>query len=150
VKQAESKLQREIRKHLKENYGGFWFKTHGSMFQMTGLPDIIGCLNGLFIGIEVKWPGKDLQPQQRTVSRMIKRAGGICFRAFSVDSADRKLRRELVNKYEAIKNQTLQLPEKGCKKGSRKKILRVICGDRDRQDSHDLVNPNKVTPKRRY
>ena len=54
MKQPESRLQSKIRKALEDKVGGFWFKMHGSLFQMVGLPDLIGCVEGLFFGLEVK------------------------------------------------------------------------------------------------
>lgn len=55
-KKAESRLQQRIRKALLKEVGGKWFKVHGSAFQESGQPDIIGCVDGLFFGFEVKVP----------------------------------------------------------------------------------------------
>jgi hypothetical protein len=50
-----------------------------------GIPDIIGIINGRFIGIEVKI-GKDRQSaDQKEVEKEIKEAGGIYFIAKSYD-----------------------------------------------------------------
>ena len=50
---AEDSDVDRILKVLKE-VGGIWFKTPRSPFIHAGTPDIIGCLCGWFIGIEVK------------------------------------------------------------------------------------------------
>lgn len=54
---------------------------------MVGLPDLIGCVKGRFVAIEVKLPGKErnLKPIQKLVIRMIVRAGGIAFMSTSVE-----------------------------------------------------------------
>jgi Holliday junction resolvase len=52
---TESQLTTQILKALRKE-GGFWFKVHGSAYQVTGLPDIIGCYKGRFVGFEVKLP----------------------------------------------------------------------------------------------
>jgi hypothetical protein len=46
----------------------------------AGVPDIIACLNGKFIGIEVKRPGKFPTPIQCGVLQRIRLAGGfVCW-----------------------------------------------------------------------
>ena len=59
--------------------GGFWFKVHGSAFQEAGLPDLLGCVTGLYIGIEVKAPGKisEVTPIQQYRLSQITAAGGL-------------------------------------------------------------------------
>ena len=73
----ESKLTTLILKALKK-HGGFWFKVHGSAYQTTGIPDIIGCYRGRFIGFEVKIPGKEntLSRRQRLQLVRIVQQGG--------------------------------------------------------------------------
>ena len=53
--------------------------------QRRGVPDIIGIINGRFIGIEVKI-GKDRQSaDQKEIEREINDAGGVYFIAKSYD-----------------------------------------------------------------
>lgn len=68
AKKAESRLHQRIIKALKK-HGGKWFKVHGSAFQESGQPDIIGCCYGLFFGFEVKIPltGKPSELQLETL-----------------------------------------------------------------------------------
>lgn len=56
--QAESKLSRKIMARLRLE-GYFCFKVWGSDHTMAGLPDIVVCANGAFVGLEVKMPGKE-------------------------------------------------------------------------------------------
>lgn len=78
MSQAESKLSRRIMDALRLE-GYFCFKVHGSEFMMAGLPDIIVCANGQFIGLETKLPSarKNVSPKQAYVHTQIQHAGGI-------------------------------------------------------------------------
>lgn len=69
AKKAESRLQQKIKKDLRSEVGGKWFKVHGSGFQEAGQPDIIGSVEGFFFGFEVKVPcdGKPSELQLQTL-----------------------------------------------------------------------------------
>jgi hypothetical protein len=62
---------------LKEN-GIFAFKVHGSALMMAGLPDIIACVDGKFVGLETKLPEtrKNTSAIQDRVHQLIELAGG--------------------------------------------------------------------------
>ncbi len=49
----ESDFSRELRKSL-ESRGGYFIKMVGGPFVTPGIPDIVGCFKGRFIGIECK------------------------------------------------------------------------------------------------
>jgi len=72
---SETRLVKTILKVLREQ-GGWWIKTHGGPFQERGLPDILGCFNGRFIGIEVKKPGEEASLIQKYVMKEIEEKGG--------------------------------------------------------------------------
>ena len=74
----ESSLTRSILKALQRR-GGFWFKVHGHPGQRRGIPDIIGCYKGRFIGLELKVPDRRdrVTELQRQVLEEISQAGGI-------------------------------------------------------------------------
>ena len=74
----ETRLMTKILKRLRAE-GGWWFKTHGSVYQMAGLPDLVGCHLGHFIGLEIKTPGKEHEtsPRQEHTMNRIRKAGGI-------------------------------------------------------------------------
>ena len=75
--QAESKLSRDIMRVLRLE-GWFCFKVHGSEHMMAGLPDIIVCAEGFFIGVETKMPAKrnNTSGRQDFVHDEIRKAGG--------------------------------------------------------------------------
>lgn len=84
----ESKLTRQLIAHLREK-GAWAEKIHGNIYQ-SGLPDIVGCLSGVFLGIEVKMPGRKKKLtalQQRTLDR-IEAAGGVAGVVTSVEELD--------------------------------------------------------------
>lgn len=74
---TESKLTTLIVKALRRK-GGFWFKVHGSAYQTTGIPDILGCYKGRFVAFEVKLPGREntLSPRQRLMLLRVRQHGG--------------------------------------------------------------------------
>lgn len=83
----ESILQRKIRKSLVDEFGGYWYKVHGGQFQNSGLPDIVGCLQGQFYGIEVKQPGKVATLLQQVTLNALKDQGAITGVVHSISEA---------------------------------------------------------------
>lgn len=51
----EKLLENKIKKHLSNNKH-YYIKTHGSVFGKVGVPDLVACINGKFVGIEIKNP----------------------------------------------------------------------------------------------
>jgi hypothetical protein len=91
--QPEKLIVNKIKDWLSVNCSGFYFKVHGGPYQRSGLPDIMGCWNGRFIGIEVKQPGgKPTELQQRTIND-INRAGGLAFVACSVEDVSNEIKK---------------------------------------------------------
>jgi hypothetical protein len=81
--QPEKKLTDKIIAALRKE-GAFAVKIHGGTFQSRGLSDIVSCLDGFFISLEVKVPGKDLQ---RKKLWQIYDAGGVGMMVTSVEQA---------------------------------------------------------------
>jgi len=69
--------------------GYFCFKVHGSEHMMAGLPDIIVCAGGLFIGLETKMPESrtNVSMRQQYVHGLIRAADGIAEVVCSSDEA---------------------------------------------------------------
>lgn len=82
-------LERIVVKKILETLrkrGGFWIKLHGSIFMISGLPDIIGCENGRFYAFEVKREaGIPAKPIQEFYMKKIRAAGGTAELVYSVD-----------------------------------------------------------------
>ncbi len=94
MSQPEARLSGEIRREMIKR-GAFGFKIHGGPTMMAGLPDLIFCYRGRFIGLEVKMPDPSSQPskiQRRRIAE-IRSAGGHAFVVRSVASAVRVLER---------------------------------------------------------
>lgn len=63
----------------------FFWKEHGGPYGTSGIPDIICCYKGRFLGLEAKLPGGKLTALQRRALEKINAAGGIGRRVESVD-----------------------------------------------------------------
>jgi hypothetical protein len=76
--QPEHRLHKKLQAQIK-GAGGCIFKIHGgdNPFQAVGIPDLLCCIQGRFVGIEVKMPGGSLRPAQVAALNEIYRAGGI-------------------------------------------------------------------------
>lgn len=72
----EKIFENKIKKFLKESDCYFLKYWGGGVFTQTGVPDILACCNGYFLGIEVKaTQGKPSQLQLHHIEE-IKAAGG--------------------------------------------------------------------------
>ena len=81
--QEETKLQKAIQFYLR-SVGAYCFKVHGELYMRAGIPDIICCYKGKFIGIEVKDGNNTPSELQLAHGRQIKKSGGIFCVAYSV------------------------------------------------------------------
>lgn len=75
MSQPESRLSRAIGAGIIAR-GGFVFKVHGGPTMMSGLPDLVGVIDGRSIWLETKMPDGVVSPKQLLVHRKITRAGG--------------------------------------------------------------------------
>ena len=83
----ESAITKRIIDYI-HSIGGTAIKVHGSVYMHSGTPDIIACVRGRFVAIEVKQPGKHPTPAQVAYIEKIQRSGGIAFVAHSVEEVD--------------------------------------------------------------
>ena len=76
VRLAKEKVfENKIKDYLK-SIGAYFIKTHGDRFSRVGTPDIIACVNGHFVAVEVKAEnGKPSELQMYHIYQ-IKNAGG--------------------------------------------------------------------------
>ena len=89
----ERDLIAAIKRYL-TSLGGdvFYFKEHGGPYGTSGMPDIIACYKGRFLGLEAKLPGGRLTELQKRAIEKINRAGGIGRRVESVDDVRAAIR----------------------------------------------------------
>lgn len=101
---SEKQFENKIKKFLKDN--GCWYvKVWGGGFQTSGIPDLICCVGGEFVAVEVKAAnGKTSELQQFTI-RKIQESGGNAmvlyphqfeeFRQFILEILDSKRQKDL-------------------------------------------------------
>ena len=71
----EKVFENKIKSYLK-SIGAYFIKTHGDRFSRVGTPDIIACVNGHFVAVEVKADkGKPSDLQLHHIQQ-INNAGG--------------------------------------------------------------------------
>ncbi len=86
----EAKVKKEIKAWL-DSLGAYWFMPVQTGMGINGTPDFLCCIQGRFLGIETKAPGKKPNPwQDREIAR-IRKAGGIAFWATSVEDAKQSM-----------------------------------------------------------
>jgi len=86
----ETRLQNSIRKEIKASHpGAVVWKIHGGPMQAAGIPDLVGCIDGHFIALEVKLPsgGYDATRLQESTMASVRRAGGLSTVVTSVEDA---------------------------------------------------------------
>lgn len=100
----EKTVVKKIKDMLEKDFPGFYFKSHGSGYQKTGIPDILGCHKGIFIGIEVKTPKtkNNVSELQKKCIRDINQAGGIAFVAWDENDVKTILTKEIKEYEERI------------------------------------------------
>jgi len=86
--QPEAKLVARIR-NLIMRHNGCCFKIHGgdNPFQAVGIPDLLCCIRGRFVGIEAKLLGEPLRPAQVVALGEIYKAGGVAAVVETVEQA---------------------------------------------------------------
>ena len=91
---TESQLTRNVMAMLRKEYAkGFFYKSCDRF--TAGIPDILGCINGRFIAIELKIsPNKPTRLQKHIIDK-IHASGGIAGVYYSVDEVRTLLNYEL-------------------------------------------------------
>lgn len=73
----ENAIVTKIRAYLKTVPGLFFWKQFGGMYGNSGLPDVVCCYGGRFVGLEVKTETGKVSVLQEVTLRKIREAGGI-------------------------------------------------------------------------
>ena len=72
---GEKNFENKIKSYLK-SIGAYFIKTHGDRFSKVGTPDIIACVNGKFVALELKGKGGKPSELQLYHLECIRLAGG--------------------------------------------------------------------------
>lgn len=83
----ESEITKSILKYLKTLPRCFFWKEHGGIYGTSGIPDIIVCIDGRFIALEVKTQKGKTTPLQNAAIRKIRSSGGFAFVVRSMEEA---------------------------------------------------------------
>ena len=78
MRSAEGFEKMAIKKYL-DSIKAWHFSPYMAGFGKAGVPDIVACLSGVFIGIEVKREGKEPTKIQDRRMTEIRHAGGLAF-----------------------------------------------------------------------
>ena len=149
MKKPESKLQRDTRRALEIEVGGFWFKVHGGMFQRAGIPDLLGCVEGLYIGVELKIGKKGrISGVQKTVKKLIKDNGGLSIIATTPELAVRRVKKWLKKHGKTPTTQTVFLSKESGKIRGGRGERRLIHGAGNWEDDYRTRDRSKKTPKK--
>lgn len=74
----EKAFENKIKTHIR-GLGGYRVKYFGCSYSEAGTPDLLACINGYFIAIEVKGDGGKPSELQLEKIRQIRSAGGFAY-----------------------------------------------------------------------
>lgn len=88
---SEKLFENRVKQFLKDK--GCWFVKYwgGGNFTQAGIPDLLICCNGYFLGIEIKASTGKLSELQKYQLAKIKEAGGISLALYPKDFEKFKL-----------------------------------------------------------
>lgn len=75
----EKSFENKIKRYIKESVNGYRVKYFGCSYSEAGTPDILACVNGYFIAIEVKGDGGKPSELQLEKIKQIRNAGGFAY-----------------------------------------------------------------------
>jgi len=78
VSGPEAKYSRKVQDYL-QSMGYYVVKYHGDRYSVKGTPDLLCCIEGRFVGLELKTKGKKATDLQKVKGEDIKRSKGYWF-----------------------------------------------------------------------
>lgn len=90
----EKQFENQIKKFLDSLPNTYYFKFWAGPYSKSGIPDIIACVNGHFVGIEVKGPNGHPSELQKRNIRLIQESNGYACIVYPKDFE--KLKEELI------------------------------------------------------
>ena len=73
---SEKQFENQVKKWLKE-HGAWYLQTWGGGYQRNGIPDLLICWKGKFIGVELKAENGRASELQKHEIETIRMAGGV-------------------------------------------------------------------------
>jgi Holliday junction resolvase len=95
MSKPEKKLQDKCISYLKER-GIYYLNLYGDGRSGKGKPDIIACINGLFVAFELKVGANDMQADQIIHKRRIEKSNGLHYSPYTLS--------EFISIVEALQN----------------------------------------------
>ena len=90
----EQNVQTSIMNYIK-SIGGLPIKQNQiGIYGQAGVPDIIACIKGRFVAIEVKKPGQKPKPIQVAFLEAINKKGGLAFWSDNLEKVEEELKKE--------------------------------------------------------
>lgn len=90
---AEKTFENQIKAFLNTLPNTWYFKYWAGPYSKSGIPDIIACVNGHFVGLEVKAPNGHASELQKRNVKLIQDANGKAYIVYPKDFE--KLKQEL-------------------------------------------------------
>ena len=75
----EKKFENQVKKFLDGLEHTWYFKVHGNGVQSSGIPDIIACIRGIFVALEIKSDEGRLSEIQKVKLKEIHDSWGMTF-----------------------------------------------------------------------
>lgn len=75
---TEKQFENKIKRYIVDS-GGWMVKFFANAYTRAGIPDVLACINGRFIAIEVKAQNGRASPLQISESKKIRAAGGLAY-----------------------------------------------------------------------
>ena len=88
----EKDIQRQILKWLNSQNNIYAVKIAQGAYSQAGISDILACVAGRFVAIEVKRKGGKVTALQRAFINKINSVGGYAFVAYSLDEVKQKIK----------------------------------------------------------
>jgi len=87
---SERSITKAIQKYLK-SIGVWEYKVLGTAYSRSGIPDLLCCYRGFFIGFEVKVPGGKPSKLQEYEIEQIRKSGGSAGIVYSIDDVKKAI-----------------------------------------------------------
>ncbi len=101
VWKKESDLMRAALGWLNSQPGCFFFKVHGGQYQQSGIPDLIGHIQGVFVGIELKiGNNRPTQLQSHMINTILDTGGYACI-CYNLDDVEKHYSRIITHHVKA-------------------------------------------------